>query len=495
MEQLPRQFGRYTLLRRLAEGGFGIVYEAAAPDLPGRLALKTLRPEAITTPTAQKRLLHEATVARAIDHPNVVRVLDAGIEGELPFVTMQLIEGWSLAAVLQQLHAANQRLDWRVAINLLLGAIAGIEAIHRAVHPETGEPLGIVHRDLAPKNLMVSTAGELVVIDLGLGKSNLQDWATRTGIMMGTPSYMAPEQIRGERIDARADVYALAVICFELLTMERYIEHGDPVQVAIKALTGPFRTPTSLRADLPFVFNEILARALAIDVDQRLQSTSIFKARLEEAVGNSRASIRDTPIWAALELEARPAIADAEPPPEPPTKAVAPKEGPTVPLPTPRPSSSGIKPAWLIAPLLAAAVLITIALRPPELPLQTTAVTIERDASVVEPTITVTRRPDPILEPPPVVAPPPVIAPVSPPPQAQPPVPAKPTPRAPTPTERVDSIVARASRLKQSRPSFAPELNRIISDATMWREAEADADTDRALKSVEARLGSIAGAP
>ncbi|MCA9638873.1 MAG: serine/threonine protein kinase, partial [Myxococcales bacterium] len=199
----------------------------------------------------------------------------------------------SLAALGQQLFARGLALDWRHAIDLVLGAIDGLDAIHRAVHPETGEPLGIVHRDLAPKNLMVTPSASMVVIDLGLGKSNLQDWATRTGALMGTPRYMSPEQLRGARTDARSDVYGMGVVCFELLTGVRYIEAGELHEVLRRVLDHPFRPPTALARQLPPALDPLLQRALALEVDERLPSMAALGAGLRAVLGDSRASIRD----------------------------------------------------------------------------------------------------------------------------------------------------------------------------------------------------------
>jgi serine/threonine protein kinase len=518
LDQFPRAFGAYRLTRWIAGGGFGVVYEADNAAWPGRrLALKTLRPEVGHTPQAQKRLLHEATVARAIDHPNVVRVIDAGLEGETPFVVMALVEGWSLAEILRRLTARAHVLDWRAAINLLSGALSGLDAIHRAADPQTGEPLGIVHRDLAPKNLMLDLEGELVVIDLGLGKSTVQDWATATGALMGTPGYMSPEQIRGGRVDLRSDVYSMGVICFELLTMRRFIPPGDPMVVMAQTLSGPGHRPTQLRPELPAPLDSILARATAVEVERRFTSMAELRGQLLEVLAGSTLKIHTLPIWQELLVNPPPAAPELELPTAPnfgapeAVTAVEPgtpsgaAEPPTAKVePPPRPPRASLQPTTvLIAGLLMAALLLVIALgnRPAEEVAVSVPVIVPPRPVVRpnDPTVTVSERqpgPEPVV---PAAAP----NPPGPPPTALS-VPAGPKPgniRAAAKTEptppnlrvRIDLLVTRASRLKNARPELAPTLNRIIGEASLWRGAKEEPETQAQVKALEDQLLELEG--
>lgn len=511
MDQFPRAFGAYRLMRRIAGGGFGVVYEAQNPAWPGRrLALKTLRPEVGHTPQAQKRLLHEATVARAIDHPNVVQVVDAGLEAETPYVVMGLVEGWSLAEILKRLTARAHVLDWRAAINLLAGALNGLDAIHRAADPETGEPLGIVHRDLAPKNLMLNLAGELVVIDLGLGKSTVQDWATATGTLMGTPGYMSPEQIRGARVDLRSDIYSMGVISFELLTMRRYVEPGDPVEVMRQTLSGLSHRPCSIRPELPPALDGILARATAVEVEGRYTSMAELRDRLLEVSAGSTLQITALPIWQELLVAPPPAPAALEPPtaassgaPESIT-AVEPETHGTVVPPTakvdPPPPRRSLSPTiLLIGGLIMAALLLLVALgnRPKSMVVVPVTIGPRPEARPIEPAVTVReRQPTPqVSTSPPAEAPPATTLPDSPAP-ARAAAPkkapkAEPPPPPPSLSARIDLLVTRASRLKSAHSELSPALNKLIGEASLWRGAQEGPETLAQVQALEAQLADL----
>ena len=229
---LPRAFGPYLLLARLGKGGAGSAYLArhrdevhGAPVDARPLVVKILHPRLTERPEFIKRFRHEADVAVRVSSPHVVRVLDAGRVGEQPYIAMDYIRGWTLSRLNSRMAETDVRMALSLALELTLQSLQGLVALHEATD-RAGRPLETVHRDLAPKNIMVGDDGRVRLIDLGLGKSRAQDWKTGTGTVMGSPGYMAPEQVTGDPVDQRTDLYAVGVVLHELLTGQRYVKPG-----------------------------------------------------------------------------------------------------------------------------------------------------------------------------------------------------------------------------------------------------------------------------
>jgi serine/threonine-protein kinase len=280
------RFGPYLLLERLGEGGNGTVHLAKPIDphrgVPTPLVIKRLnhRP----TEDSQRRFQHEAAIAVSVESPHVVKVFDVGAVDQQPYIAMELVRGFPLARVFRALVDARRYAAIPAAVELILGGLRGLAALHEATDPRTGEPLGAVHRDLSPRNVMVDDRGRLRLIDLGLGKSNIQDWRTRTGMVMGSPGYMAPEQACGEPVDHRADLYSLAAILYETLVLEPYIPRGDPAEM-LRAMAAPRYAPmTEKRANLPPALEEAVQRGLSLDPEDRWPTAEAFIAALERAV-------------------------------------------------------------------------------------------------------------------------------------------------------------------------------------------------------------------
>lgn len=284
---LPRAFGPYTLLDELGSGGSASAYLAlgAAPERRP-VVLKRIHENGSRDPLAMKRLRHEAAIAVTIDSPYVVRVEDVGaVDGEA-FIAMERVSGCTVGRLLGLLEESKSKLSIAVVTSLINDALRGLEALHEAVHPETREPLGAVHRDVSPRNLIITPDASVVLIDLGLGKSNMRDYATRAGGLFGTPGYVSPEQVAGERVDHRADLYSLAVLAFELLTQKYYVERGSPMAMFEACCSNVFRPPSSLRDDVPASLDRILERALSVDPRARFGSAKEMAAEL---AGVSRA--------------------------------------------------------------------------------------------------------------------------------------------------------------------------------------------------------------
>jgi serine/threonine-protein kinase len=258
-----------------------------AAGFPESLVIKVLHEQVIGDDHMLRRFRHEAMIAVSVRSDELVRVFDAGRVDELPYIAMEYLSGWSVRRWIDEAKQQGRLLSPTLVAAWLVDALRGLSALHRAVHPESQEPLGVVHRDISPKNLMVGPDLRLKVIDLGLGTSNLQDWATRTGALLGTLGYMAPEQVEG-RCDPRSDVYALGMVAFEMLALEHYIPRGPTSEMIARMLHPTCRSLRGVRDDLPLELEQALELALAVEPDARFASAEQFRAAIEHLVPAQR---------------------------------------------------------------------------------------------------------------------------------------------------------------------------------------------------------------
>ena len=252
---------RYEVLAILGEGGMGVVYKANDNLLSQVIALKTLLPAFAQHEEALTRFINEVKVSLKLNHQNIIRVYDIGRLGQLYYMTMQFIEGFSLFDWLKD----NEKRDVGQVLDILKKICAGLEYAHR---------MGTFHRDIKPANIMMTNQGNVFVVDFGLAK--LVDGMgniTRLG-GAGTPNYMAPEQKRGGEIDQRSDIYALGVLGFEMLTGEL------PHLIDAKA--------SKLNEKLNHRVDEVLDKSIAIDPEKRYGNILDFIQDLEEAIATRK---------------------------------------------------------------------------------------------------------------------------------------------------------------------------------------------------------------
>ncbi len=282
----PQTFGEYLLLKSLGVGGSGDVVLArslkAEGEMPRAVIVKRLHRQLAEEEEFVRRFRHEAEIAVSVNSPHVAKVYDAGRVDDTLFIAMEYISGWPLARLVNRLRKQNQQLPVSAALDVARDALRGLSALHNARHHRTGEILGIIHRDVTPRNIMVGEDGVTRLIDLGLGKSTLQDWKTSTGVVMGTPGYMAPEQCVARAVDHRVDLYTLGIVLWECLVGKSYIKHG-PVPVMLRAQVAPKpQPPSAFRNDVPQALDAIILRALALKPNDRFGSADEFLHALGE---------------------------------------------------------------------------------------------------------------------------------------------------------------------------------------------------------------------
>jgi serine/threonine-protein kinase len=249
---------RYVIERSLGSGGMGEVYLARDEKLGEPVALKLLRDAFNSDASLLDRFRREVTLARRISHPNVVRLHDLGQEGSLLFLSMEYVAGESLREVLRRQGALNAAL----VRSLLVDVCAGLGAAHAA---------GVTHRDLKPENILVHGASHAKIIDFGIAKLADLEGMTATRMILGTPQYMSPEQIRGLPVDARSDLYALTVVAFEALTGKVPFEGGSAISIGYAHCNEPAPTLHARRPEVDPRWESFVARGLEKDPAQRFQ--------------------------------------------------------------------------------------------------------------------------------------------------------------------------------------------------------------------------------
>jgi serine/threonine-protein kinase len=260
--------GRYRILSHLADGGMASVYVALDARLDREVALKIMRPGLAVDDVFVERFRSEARSAARLSHPNVVAVFDQGEDDGDVFLAMELVEGKTLREVIHE----EAPLTAREALAILEPILLALRAAHAA---------GMIHRDVKPENVIVRHDGEVKVADFGLARAITNQTATsQTGVLLGTVSYLSPEQVERGQADARSDVYAAGLLLFEMLTGRKAVTGDTPIQIAYQHVHGSIPAPSTLVPEVPRPLDELVARSTALDPDHRFDSAAELVAAL-----------------------------------------------------------------------------------------------------------------------------------------------------------------------------------------------------------------------
>ncbi|MFB6755443.1 Stk1 family PASTA domain-containing Ser/Thr kinase [Streptomyces sp. NPDC056353] len=261
--------GRYRVEARIAVGGMATVYRAVDTRLDRVLALKVMHPTLATDATFVERFIREAKSVARLDHPNVVQVFDQGAEGAYVYLAMEYIAGCTLRDVLRERGALRPR----AALDILEPVLAALGAAHRA---------GFVHRDMKPENVLIGDDGRVKVADFGLVRA-VNTVTSTTGAVLGTVSYLAPEQIEHGTADPRVDVYACGVVLYEMLTGAKPHDGDSPAAVLYKHLHEDVPPPSAAVPEMAFELDELVAAATARNAEIRPHDAVALLARTREA--------------------------------------------------------------------------------------------------------------------------------------------------------------------------------------------------------------------
>jgi len=260
---------RFEILAVLGAGGMGVVYKARDRELDDLVALKTLKGDALGNTEQLERLKTEIRLARRITHPNVVRTFDFGELEGVAYISMEYVRGLTVRYLLDQ----TQRLPFAAALRLARQLCAGLDAAHA---------VGVLHRDIKPENLIIDQTGNAKLMDFGIARPIRRTTAGHTapGSIIGTPHYLSPEQVQGEEVDARADIYASGVLCYEIFTGELPFTGATPVEIAVAHIREEPVPPSQYWPAIPPELEALILRCLAKDRNERFPSAAALSQEL-----------------------------------------------------------------------------------------------------------------------------------------------------------------------------------------------------------------------
>ncbi len=293
------RLGRYALFGEIARGGMATVHFGRLLGSVGfsrTVAIKRLHPQFAADHEFVSMFVDEARLAARIQHPNVISTLDVIAEGNELALVMDFVQGASLARLIHASAQLQSRVPMRVISAVMLGVLAGLHAAHEAKN-ERGEPLGIVHRDMSPQNVLVGADGVARVFDFGIAKATGRLSTTREGQFKGKISYAAPEQLGNGQSDRRTDVYSASVILWELLTQKRAFRGDDPLHVLKQVIQGEISRPSEHVEGIPPELEAVVMQGLSKDPDDRFATAEQMALALERA--EPYASPREVAEWVA----------------------------------------------------------------------------------------------------------------------------------------------------------------------------------------------------
>jgi serine/threonine protein kinase len=285
-------FGSYLFLKRLAAGGMAEVFLArpASQGGNGRVTVvKRILPHVANNPVFLKMFQTEIQVIMGFNNPHTVQLHDSGEFNGQPFIAMEYIEGKNLKELMAKVIDQKQQLPVPTVLSLIAQAASGLSYAHSFVNKVTGETVNAIHRDISPHNLILSYEGNLKVIDFGIAKaaSSMAE-QTRVGTIKGKTAYMSPEQVNGEALDARSDIFALGIVAWELLTLKRpFTKDGDSevnILARIDNCDQHVVPPSQHNPDIPKEVDEIILKTLRKNPQERYTTASEFQTALRQAM-------------------------------------------------------------------------------------------------------------------------------------------------------------------------------------------------------------------
>lgn len=263
--------GRYRIQNEIGEGGMAFVYAAIDEKLNRHVAVKVLHQEKSRNKELRARFENEAQAVSRLDHPNIIKIYDfSGSKSEQLWIVMEFVNGWNLVQFLRKMHRSFLN---PVTATCIIAEIC--KALSRAHN------VGLVHRDIKPENIMITKQGHIKLMDFGIVKNLAQNSMTQSGVMIGSPSYMSPEQIKGQEIDLRSDLYSLSVLYYELVTGRLPFVGTGPYKVYHKIIEGNFTPPKEVRPSIPDAIESIILEGMQKRVGNRHQSASEIYKKIE----------------------------------------------------------------------------------------------------------------------------------------------------------------------------------------------------------------------
>jgi serine/threonine protein kinase len=254
------------------------------------VVLKVILPERANDESSVQMFLDEARLAASLNHQNVAQVFEVGEDVGIHFLAMEYVHGQDLRALLAKAGAEGTRVPLELALTVVAGAAAGLHHAHER-RTSDGTPMGIVHRDVSPSNIMIGYDGAVKLLDFGIAKATMRTVETQSGIIKGKFAYMSPEQCRGRDVDRRSDVFSLGIILYEVTTQHRCFRADSDFDTMHRIVTGDVVRPTRLVQGYPQALEAIIMKALALDATQRYQSAGLLLEAIESFALAARMSL------------------------------------------------------------------------------------------------------------------------------------------------------------------------------------------------------------
>ncbi len=263
------QLGRYNIIGELGQGAMGTVYKAVDPLIDRVVAIKTINLSLALDEKDEyeSRFYQEAKAAGRLSHPNIVTIYDVGKSGEIAYIAMEFLQGRELRDILND----GKRMPVEQVINIVAQVAQGLAYAHEH---------GIVHRDVKPSNIMIVRDGHVKITDFGIARMASAAVRTQTGMVLGSPKYMSPEQVVGKLTDQRSDIFSLGVMLYEMLTGQAPFSGENVNAIIYQTLNSVPPPPSTLSPNVPEMLNFIVAKALAKKLEHRYQDTKEFAADL-----------------------------------------------------------------------------------------------------------------------------------------------------------------------------------------------------------------------
>ena len=289
------RLGRYDVDELLARGGMGEVYKGrlvAEHGFVRPIVIKLIRTELLADERAALMFIDEARMAASLHHRNILQIVDFDRFQGGAFIVTEWIEGCDLRTLLQNLRAAPR---YDIAITIISELATGLDAAHDATAPD-GAPLNLVHRDVSPSNVLLGKQGEIKLSDFGVAKARMRSYHTVSGTIKGKAPYMAPEQILGETLDRRADIFSLGVLLFEATTRTRLYSSAADANAMKMILAGDVPDPAERRPGYPPELAQIVRKALARNRDDRYATAGALADDLDEVARSRKWTLSCTAV-------------------------------------------------------------------------------------------------------------------------------------------------------------------------------------------------------
>lgn len=277
----PKQFGKYYLLKKLAVGGMAEIYKAKTFGVDGfekELAIKRILPHCSADKEFITMLIDEAKLSVMLSHANIVQVYDLGKVGDDYFISMEFIHGVTLRDIIYHCREKKIQIPTDIAVYIISEMCKGLDYAHRKTD-QNNHPLGIVHRDVSPQNVLISYEGEVKIVDFGIAKAAMNISNTMAGILKGKIAYMSPEQAMGKTIDGRTDIFSTGILLYEIITGTK-LYTGESQFEVLKRIRTTKITAENLPDSIPVPLKPVIAKALAYNVEERYQNAGDFQIDL-----------------------------------------------------------------------------------------------------------------------------------------------------------------------------------------------------------------------